>query len=191
MEKISELMDGELDSREASVHVKRLKDESTLRENWDLYHLVGDAIRKETALSIDISKAVSARLAAEPTVMAPRFTAPRRTMTRYAMSAAAGLAGIAVVAWVAVNNSQLGQGPAILATTHTAPMTAATTSPPTVPTQAVAQPTQFSDPASAIILAQDAEVEDYLLAHRAISSFTTMHGSLPYVRAVASDPARE
>ncbi len=183
MEKISELMDGELDSREVSVHLKRLKEEPSLRENWDLYHFVGDAIRQEGAMAGRIAKGVSARLEREPTIMAPRFTAPRRVM-RYAMSAAAGLAGIAVVGWVALQDAPLGQAPQQMAATSPAPVKLTPPTESAVQTQLVSQ-----DPAA--IASQDAQVEDYLLAHQSVSAFTTMHGSLPYIRAVAAESSKE
>lgn len=181
MEKISELMDGEMDSREASVYLRRMKEESKLREDWRLYHLVGEAIRREGSLAVDISKAVGERLALEPTVMAPRFTAPRRALNRYVMTAAAGVAGIAVVGWVAFHGGQLYSVP----TPASAPVIASASAPAAQPTPVVAQPARLSDSMPSQMMAQDAEVEDYLMAHRAVSPFTTMHGALPYVRAAA------
>ncbi len=177
MEKLSELMDGELDSREASIHLRRLKEEPRLRENWNLYHLAGDAIRKESVLASRIAGGVSARLAREPTVLAPRFFAPRR-VTRYALSAAAGVAGVALVAWAAFNNAPQPSAPHNLAgIAKVEPQLAAQREPLT--SQPVALATQ------------QAEVEDYLLAHQSVSSFRTMHGSLPYMRAAAADEPKK
>ncbi|MFN0314842.1 MAG: sigma-E factor negative regulatory protein [Burkholderiales bacterium] len=169
MEKLSELMDGELDSHEASNYLGRIKSDPRLKENWELYHLVGDTIRKERVLASRISSAVSVRLAQEPTILSPRRLAPQ-LVVRYALSAAAGLAGVAVVAWVAFNTqpTNLAQAPRV----------------------EVAAQTQLATPMPVALASQEAEVEDYLLAHQSVSSFRTMHGSLPYMRASAADEAK-
>ena len=171
MEKLSELMDGEMDSREASVYLRRLNSDPELKENWDLYHLVGDAIRKERVLASRIGVQVNARLAHEPTVLAPRMLAPQR-VTRYALSAAAGLAGVAVVAWVAFNNPHSNLAGTLRVESQ------------------VAVQTQPAGPKLVALASQGAEVEDYLLAHQSVSSFITMHGSLPYMRAAAVDESK-
>lgn len=176
MEKISELMDGELDSYDAEVHLKRLKGDPKLQENWDLYHLVGDALRRDSALATRITRGVSARLENEPTVMAPRFTAPRR-VSRIAMSAAAGVAGLAVVGWLALSGLPGGSALQQVVMSPAATGVAATTPEP-VMAQSTAMPT--NDPA----------VEDYLLAHQAASNFRTMQGAPLYVRPVAAEAPR-
>jgi sigma-E factor negative regulatory protein RseA len=171
MEKLSELMDGELDSREAWAYLRRLNSDPELKQNWDLYHLVGDAIREERVLASRIAVQVNARLVHEPTVLAPRMLGPLR-VTRYALSAAAGLAGVAVVAWVAFSNphsnlagtAQVGNQVAVRA--------------------------QPAGPKPVTLAPQEAEVEDYLLAHQSVSSFITMRGSLPYMRAAAVDESK-
>src|SRR5689334_20743774 len=104
MDRLSALMDGELDEREAHSIIVRLKDDSELRIRWDDFHLVRDALRGEPVLSSSFSERVSKRLADEPTVLAPRRLLPRtrRAMT-YAMSAAASVAAAALVLSVAGN----------------------------------------------------------------------------------------
>jgi sigma-E factor negative regulatory protein RseA len=177
MQKISELMDGELDSQEASLHLKRLKDEPKLRENWELYHLVGDVLRREHGSSGAIAQGVMDRLDNEPTVLAPRAPAPRNVM-RYAMSAAAALAGVAVVAWIAFTGAPGQRDAAQIAAVGVPAMQLSSQQPePTV-----ALPTSLA--------AQGEEVEDYLLAHQSVSAFRTMRGSLPYVRASASEESK-
>ena len=177
MEKISELMDGELDSEEASIYLKRMKEDSTLREIWDVYHRVGDALRQESALSGRIARGVSARLQDEPTVLAPRVSRVPKRVMRYAMSAAASVAGVAVVAWIALGGGTM--TPQQIAKNAAPGAQVAATAPDT--TQAQATSLAAQDPA---------EVEDLLLAHQTVSSFPTMHGSLPYVRAVSTQPSK-
>ena len=113
MDRISALMDGELDDREAQSIIVRLKDDSELRIRWDDFHLVRDALRGEPLLSSSFNEKLSQRLAAEPTVLAPRRLRPgtRRAMT-YTMSAAASVAAAALVLTVAMSpDSQIAPVP--------------------------------------------------------------------------------
>ena len=73
MEKISAFMDGEIEGIEATAQINRLKEDGRLRASWDTYHLIGDTLRGEKlSLSSDFTAKLSARLADEPTVFAPR-----------------------------------------------------------------------------------------------------------------------
>jgi hypothetical protein len=87
-------MDGELDARAAQRELNRLEPGSELREHWDSYHLIGDALRGEPILSRAFGHRLSERLAGEPTVLAPRRSVARR-VTTYALSAAASLSAVA------------------------------------------------------------------------------------------------
>src|SRR6185295_12698967 len=100
--KISELMDGELGSREAAAPLDALRSEGEARETWRSYHLIGDAMRDTRMLSAGFASRVSARLAQEPTVIAPgRLAAlPQRPRWQF-LSAAASLAAVALVGWMA------------------------------------------------------------------------------------------
>jgi sigma-E factor negative regulatory protein RseA len=113
MDRISALMDGELDDREAQSTIIRLKDDSELRIRWDDFHLVRDALKGEPLLSSSFNQKLSERLAAEPTVLAPRRLLPRtRRVTTYAMSAAASVAAAALVLTVAMSpDTQIQPGP--------------------------------------------------------------------------------
>ena len=102
MEKISALMDGELDGQQAQQQIQRLKEDEELARCWEAFHLIGDAMRNERPLSGGFNRRVSARISAEPTVLAPRRSNPRRIAT-YALSAAASLSAVAAVGWVALS----------------------------------------------------------------------------------------
>ena len=100
MDRISALMDGELDDQEARNLVGRLKTDPALRIRWDEFHLVRDALRGEPLLSSQFNVAVTQRLAAEPTVLAPQRGGSRaRRLTTYAMSAAAWISAAAFEAF--------------------------------------------------------------------------------------------
>ncbi len=107
MERISACMDGELEDHEAAGQMRRLKEDLELRAAWDTYHLIGDAMRGEAGYSSGFAGKISARLALEPTVVAPRIRMPLRNVRRLALSAAAAIGGVALVAWLALFDSPL------------------------------------------------------------------------------------
>src|SRR3954467_11835880 len=100
MERISSLMDGELDAREADRELHRLKTDSAARANWEAFHLIGDAMRGDCVVSPQFSARLHDRLAAEPTVLSPRRLPARRAYA-YAWSAAASFSAVALVGWIA------------------------------------------------------------------------------------------
>jgi len=168
-ESLSALIDDELvPEAEFGVLIARVADDAALRRAWDTYHLIGDALRDH--LGPEVAGAVGRRLREEPTVLAPR--ASRRGAGRlawYAMSAAASVAAVALVAWTAL--------PLIRPQLPVAAGTAANA--PIVPVAASA-PASEPKPRPAT-----AEVENYLLAHQPYSHTSAMQGIAPYVRALA------
>jgi sigma-E factor negative regulatory protein RseA len=97
-EEISRLMDGELDDELLDVVAAQLKRPEG-RAAWASYHVIGDTLRGTAPLAPGFSERFSARLAAEPTVLAPRPKPAR--MLSVAWAAAATVAAGAVVGWVA------------------------------------------------------------------------------------------
>ncbi|MFC3532381.1 sigma-E factor negative regulatory protein [Vogesella facilis] len=98
-ENLSALMDGELADEDAAPLIKRLAGDAELQTAWQEFHLIGDAMRGASLLSVDVRAEVSDRLAAEPTVLAPRPLQRRasRPAARFAVAASVALAG--VVGW--------------------------------------------------------------------------------------------
>lgn len=92
---LSELMDGEGGDSGREDGIRRLCHDAAARERWKLYHGIGDAMRGMPQLSADFERSFQARLAAEPTVLAPRL---RRYAALAAMALAASLAVVSVVA---------------------------------------------------------------------------------------------
>ena len=74
-DRISALMDGELDERAAAEQIAACGRGGEAREAWRTYHLIGDAMRDTRVLSAGFSARVAERLAAEPTVLAPQRAA--------------------------------------------------------------------------------------------------------------------
>ena len=172
MEQISALIDGELQSANAERELERVKQDPALRETWDTYHVIGDAMRGSALLSPGFEARLSKRLAAEPTVLAPRPRPSRRIppSVSYALSAAASLSAVAAVAWVALSGNVAGTEDEHSAIARArAPAPAAVTVAPVMAT--VASP-------------QDTRAHDYLLAHQGVSPSTVLQGVAPYVRMV-------
>lgn len=167
MNKISEWMDGELPAHEKRLQVDRVKQDAELRQCWDTFHLIGDVLRGEPALSQDFERRLAARLAEEPTMLAPRPPAVRRFAT-YALSAAASLSAVAVVGWLAFFNNPLVPQPEI-----------AQQQIPPAPAAIPVEPQLASVP-------NDGTMNEYLIAHQEFSPSTEIQGLAPYIRGVST-----
>ena len=103
-DRISTLMDGELDEREAAETIAALANDAPAREAWRTYHLIGDALRESGAAA------------------APRRPAANSPAWRIALPAMAVAAAVALVSWVAfapvlpdkAPTSPVAQAPAIV-----------------------------------------------------------------------------
>ena len=158
-EKLSAMMDDALADGERESCVRRLKEDDELRAAWDVYHLIGDTLRGHTAPHV--ADEVRARLADEPTVLAPR-RAERPRLAWYPLAAAASVAAVALVGWLALPLTDLQPG----------------TDGQTMARVAEQVP-------AAVPAAQG--VADYLLAHQRFSPAIAMSGLAPYVRTVAEE----
>ena len=67
-ERVSALMDGELDGRELDHAIRDLSQDAELAECWSHYHLISDSLRNDVAPKIDLQLAdrISAAIDAEP-----------------------------------------------------------------------------------------------------------------------------
>ncbi|MFN8697075.1 MAG: sigma-E factor negative regulatory protein [Burkholderiales bacterium] len=105
-EKISELMDGELERDDALRLIRQLAADEARRDVWDDYHLIGDTLRGEVAGEAErlraSREAIFARLAAEPTVLAPHAIPQPKVekRTRIALAMAASVVAVSAVAIV-------------------------------------------------------------------------------------------
>ena len=89
MEKISQLMDGELDAQESRREIRRMGEDLRLTDGWDTYHLIRDVLRDETDLGPSFLRRVHERLEQEPVIVAPHTRLSHR-ITRYTLPMAAG-----------------------------------------------------------------------------------------------------
>ena len=93
-------MDGELDAQAADGAIALLRSEGESLEAWRTYHLISDAMRDTRLLSAGFAARVAERLAQEPTVLAPA-NLRRAPVRRIALAAAASVAGVGLVGWLA------------------------------------------------------------------------------------------
>ncbi len=158
-ERISQLMDGELEERAADGALSALGREGEARDAWRLYHLIGDAMRGTPLLSPGFASRLQDKLAAEPTVLAPNRLASR-TRRWFAIPAAAA-AGAALVGWLAF-----------------APQQDRDSAPPKQEVASVKAPKRIPLPSG---------TPDYLLAHQGFSPRVSLQGMTGYVRTVSDE----
>lgn len=128
-QRLSDLMDGELDSVRSDAAWKSLSSDAELRDCWRTYHLIGDCMRGEVvtdsvARSAPTDK-IMARLANEPTVLLRGRKAAHNVVsgkTRIALAMAASVATLSVVGILASRQEAL--PPALVAQKQSAPATA-------------------------------------------------------------------
>jgi sigma-E factor negative regulatory protein RseA len=176
MERISSLLDGELDRAEAETLVSSLCADSALLQQWRELHRVGDALRSSEVAVFDDSgfcAKVSVLIAAEPTVLAPRSSARARSLRRYWVPGVAVAASIAAIGFVAV---PLLRAPEPVALAQKAVPAAAVETAP-------AEPARRAPAAIANVRALDA----YFSAHRELTSGSAMPRATAYLRPTASE----
>ena len=162
-DEISALMDGELDTGDAAGVITQVKKTDELSDTWAVYHLISDALGQSEARPNHIARRVSARLAAEPTVLAPRPLVRRKSR---AFAVAASITAAAVIGWMNVQTTD--RPPVSLASNQPTPQSTPETALQTIPVVSVSAPAP-------------AQINDYLLAHRQFSPSTAMHGVAPYM----------
>jgi sigma-E factor negative regulatory protein RseA len=154
-ERVSVLMDGELDDKSAAAAIQSLANEREARDVWRTYHLIGDLMRGSAPLSDDFSARIAWKLAEQPTVLAPGRIKPEPRRWFTASAVAASFAAVALVGWLAF-----------------APQ------PQVVPVAEL-------KPAAPAIVPMPSQANDYLLAHQGFSPRVSLQGMAPYVRTVS------
>jgi sigma-E factor negative regulatory protein RseA len=156
-QKISVLMDGELFEDEAETLLDQIKRGSDVDNDWEMYHLIGDVLRQPEHIHCGMSDKIRDRMEDEPVVFAPRVRAVKQKMRTFALSAAASLSAVGVVAWMSLQIS------------------------PEVAPQLAMQQNAFR-PASMQI---KPDANDYLVAHQEFSPSADLNGGASYIRTVS------
>lgn len=99
-EKLSALLDGELDDAEGIEVLERLCQDQTLRRRWAEYCLIGDALRGEALAQPGFTQRVHKALAVEPTLLAPARRKPRSWQDARRLAWVAAAAAVAAVTWM-------------------------------------------------------------------------------------------
>jgi sigma-E factor negative regulatory protein RseA len=173
---LSALADDELHGSELQRRVDSLIQDTGLRQRWAHYHAIREAIHGDSQLALgsQLQQRVSAALANEPVVLAPRRM-PRNWVRHVAGLAVA--ASVTAVAIIGVQNlNQPGSLPGVI------PALASQ-----VPaTQTVARAERPVNQVSQQV--RNDHLAPYLVNHNEYSSSTNMQGMLPYVRIVSHGP---
>jgi sigma-E factor negative regulatory protein RseA len=161
-EKLSALMDGELDRDSAESVIKSIGADSAQRAHWDCYHLIGDALRgdmDESGLSASTStQAIFSRLALEPTVLAPSAIPAHGAVhhrTRIALAMAASVITVSAIVVIAFKQ-QAGIAPSVQLVQQVAPQ----------PVVSAQSPTQVNT-----------LVNDYLAVHRQFANPSSLQAA--------------
>lgn len=160
-------MDGELESHEVAETLHVLRDTGALHTELAAYQVIGDALRGELYLEMDVSARVMAAIEREPVVV---LLASRRALhwQRPALALAASAAGVALVAWVALTSVAGSDSPGMVAGT--------VANGNSVSGEVVAA---VNDPASRL------RMQEYLVAHQVYAPGGALAGSANPVRAVS------
>ena len=165
-QRLSALLDGELDADGCRALVERLHDDEDACRTWALLNCVGDAMRSADVAayhSAGFVARVSAALEREPTVLAPAALPPRSTVRRWLLPGAGAAAAAAVLIAVGLPSRQAATPEATIAKAPAATATAVASAP---------QP----------VIDRSPQLERYLAAHRELADATVMPYSTPYVR---------
>jgi sigma-E factor negative regulatory protein RseA len=157
---ISALMDGELFEDEADSVLGQIKREPAAQSDWAMYHLIGDVLRQPEYVHRDISARVREHLQNEPTVLAPRTRFLKQKARVFALSAAASLLAVGVVAWMSLQISP----------------------------EAAPQMAMQESNIRPVNMQIQPKSSDYLMAHQEFSPSNDMNGSASYIRTVTFSP---
>ncbi len=162
-ENISRLMDGELDDATELDRCHASLRRGDAYTTWVCYHVIGDHLRGEGAVSSGFAARFARQLAAEPTVLAPRAGRAGHggQAATFAWAVAATLAAVTVVGWTAFSMVE-------------------------APPMAVAKAREAATTRIAEVRPGVEVPADYLLAHQELSPGTAFAGVGPYLRPVAA-----
>jgi sigma-E factor negative regulatory protein RseA len=187
-EQLSALMDGEVDASECDLLIKRLchNEASDEQACWERYHLIGDALKKNlpNIVKHDLSSRVSAALANEPTVLAPRrFKIHWKRVTK-------PLAGAAIAASVA---SVSIVGLRLILPEQAAVTTVATSSKDSLPLPQDGVTTVADSEDNAALKADEREsrLNAYLVNHSEFAMPAGIQALPPYMRVVGYGQAEQ
>lgn len=189
LERLSALVDGELDADGAAQACGHWRDSGEARASWHAYQVIGDVLRsddlaRDPARDADFLRSLRVRLRDEPVVLAPAPLAAAEIPARRARwswrASSAVAAGFVVVAGAAV---MVMREPAGVPATSVAVAAA----PKAVPTPvAAASPIVVAAEPQALVangkLIRDARLDRYLAAHKQFAGSSALGVPSGYLR---------
>ena len=174
-DKISALMDGELDRIDVADTISQIQESEELRNEWSTYHLIGDVLRQPEMSLPDITLNIRNEVDIDPIALTPDIPKEKNNQIFAFAIAASMVAAVAAVTWMG--------GQAIHPLTDEPSLQAVAPTVPTDPVLAQKEETKteklvLQDPASI-------RINDYMFVH---GEFTAIRGVSPYMRTVARRP---
>jgi sigma-E factor negative regulatory protein RseA len=171
-EKLSALVDNELDELEERRVFKALAGDVALRRTWERYHLVRAALHQdvEVVVAQDAAEQLARRLEAEPST-ATSFRRHRATRFIGTLAIAASVAAIAITGVQWVHRPATAPLP-VLATNNPAPQNIIRTG---------TTHWDMKEPEA------ESALNAYLVEHDEFASTSGLGGMMPYVRVVSYD----
>ena len=171
-DKVSALLDGDLDEQATRVVFDGLRRDPDLRRDWEAYCLIGDVLRGDRDGTDDFVARVMANLDAEPTVLAPRAqpaSATGQRLWQSLMPIAASVMGVAAVGLVAATlYKQDAPAPQLVAGSPAVKVVSTT-----APVRPVGQPGSGD------------AMREYVFAHQGLSRGGPLPAGVQYVRTVS------
>lgn len=189
-EKLSALMDGELDE----LNLNQIARDESAKATWHRYHLISDVLHQRQLLpvNLDLSAKISEMIKNEPAILAP----VTKTTPHY-LKPAAGFAVAASVAALAILGVQLYQSD--VAGPSQVPVAEVQIQQP-VRELLVVAPQPLPQPASQnnasvrpvqMEIQSNAKISRYIMQHNEYQSNVGMQGVMPHVRLVTIETNNE
>ena len=95
-EELSRLVDGDLEEARLPNMCNQLHDDPEIAATWVSYHIIGECLRDSCYLAPGFSARLNAKLAEEPTILAPKPSPAKNKSNWATWAAAASLAAVSV-----------------------------------------------------------------------------------------------
>lgn len=207
-ERLSALVDGELDQAGVSRACAAWREDASLRASWHTYHLIGDVLRSDdlcsdAACDVAFVQALRARLADEPLVFAPQpapAAAPsgfapvasgdaRRRHWQWMAPSAVAAGFVAVAGVVTLMRAQAPMPPSSSSLAQASPANVAVQR--VAADAASAAASDLGTDASTVVasgkLIRDAQLDRYLAAHKQFAGSSALGVPSAFLRSATSD----
>tara|TARA_B100000686_G_scaffold348367_1_gene439252 strand:- start:964 stop:1539 length:576 start_codon:yes stop_codon:yes gene_type:complete len=187
-DKISALMDGELDNTDMADTISQIEEIDELRNKWKTYHLIGDALRQPLTSTLDIMPDMINKIDIEQPVLTPSLSNKENKGHAFIYAVAASIvSAVAVVIWMG-GQTTMDQSFDLVADkgiTPQAKIKSRIAKSIVAPSPVLVEDEEPKGEESALHDPAPTRLNDYMFAHE---EFTSIRGVSPYMRTVASRP---